>query len=521
MSQLNAQEVWVEAAKQDNSLLPNKKSLDLCKGNDGLKLNPEGGVCVVYDMQFSDYITDYDTRRINGLKGDNLNGNDGWGASAYGVFQDVYYDYKTYTLGRHRSLAYRLHKEKTYAGRIGEFGNATTSSWLTTGEALDNVAQQMAKVKDGVDKKVIGVDMDKYNFMCMCTGHRSGRAVSIGEYQDQIFDGDCEHYNWVAQPGPYAGGDIPPQFAPIQCIELDTQFMFESLNALNVAWAAVGIDASECVILLDPQYAYKIRQNVINPFPTDGARQELIDGVNIKNGYKMGGFNFAFDVPISYFPKIWTDANLNVVHSADGEASYDKYINSITPSDDDINPLRTKLIASHRMGVNNFVRTVWDSAQNKFVKKVYNYPLGETGAVDYYGEKLENDFANYKKPNQPINVGTPGAGYGISGKGEGGGYAEATGPIKPITKHQVIGIALYPKAVAASQMYSNIVTDDGKTRGKFIEMCWDVKYDCWVLDHLSAGVMPIIAINDKEIPTFGVTVRNTEDNPVITKEVTE
>lgn len=77
MSQPNAQEVWVKAAREDNSLLPNKKSLELCQGNDGIKINPEGGVCHVYDMQYSDYITDYDTRRINGLSGTNENGNDG------------------------------------------------------------------------------------------------------------------------------------------------------------------------------------------------------------------------------------------------------------------------------------------------------------------------------------------------------------------------------------------------------------------------------------------------------------
>lgn len=37
-----------------------------------------------------------------------------------------------------------------------------------------------------------------------------------------------------------------------------------------------------------------------------------------------------------------------------------------------------------------------------------------------------------------------------------------------------------------------MVTDTGMTRGKFTEMCFDVKYDCWVIESLSQGIVPII-----------------------------
>ena len=37
-----------------------------------------------------------------------------------------------------------------------------------------------------------------------------------------------------------------------------------------------------------------------------------------------------------------------------------------------------------------------------------------------------------------------------------------------------------------------MVTDTGMTRGKFTEMCFDVKYDCWVIESLSQGIIPII-----------------------------
>ena len=43
-----------------------------------------------------------------------------------------------------------------------------------------------------------------------------------------------------------------------------------------------------------------------------------------------------------------------------------------------------------------------------------------------------------------------------------------------------------------------MVTDEGRTRGKFTEMCYDVKFDAWVIEQYSAGVIPIIdvEIND-------------------------
>ena len=94
----------------------------------------------------------------------------------------------------------------------------------------------------------------------------------------------------------------------------------------------------------------------------------MVEGV--KNGFKLDAFQICYDIKTSYFPKIYVDQNLNVVHSPDGKAAYDDYINSITPDEKDPNPLRTKLIASHRMGVNNFIRTEWDDTQKKFVKKV-------------------------------------------------------------------------------------------------------------------------------------------------------
>ena len=55
-----------------------------------------------------------------------------------------------------------------------------------------------------------------------------------------------------------------------------------------------------------------------------------------------------------------------------------------------------------------------------------------------------------------------------------------------------IGMFLYKKAVQTSQEYSSMVTDTGMTRGKFTEMCFDVKYDCWVIESLSQGIIPII-----------------------------
>ena len=68
---------------------------------------------------------------------------------------------------------------------------------------------------------------------------------------------------------------------------------------------------------------------------------------------------------------------------------------------------------------------------------------------------------------------------------------------------------LYKKAVQTSQEYSSMVTDQGNTRGKFTEACFDVKYDCWVIESLSQGIIPIIDAVENT-GTFAIPVQVVE-----------
>lgn len=121
----------------------------------------------------------------------------------------------------------------------------------------------------------------------------------------------------------------------------------------------------------------------------------------------------------------------------------------------------------------NFVRTDWDEDTSTFVKKTINYPLGKIDESDYYGEPIEVPFENLNK-HQEYPDGNPGAGRGIPSADDvptGWTGVTTTGPVAPITKRRVVGLAVYPQAVSLSQEYSNMVTDEGKTRGQFTEVC--------------------------------------------------
>lgn len=505
MAQVIAPEVWQEGI-EDNTLLPGRHTTGLFTGS-GVKIANnigEDGVnkaCRVWDMQISDYITDYDDRRINGLSGRNSEGRDGWGASAYGVFQDVRFDSRIYTMGRHRSVAFRVYDEEQYYGQIGEWGTETTSNVETSGQNLMKKAQILSKAKDRWQGMVLDPDIDKYNMFAIMNGHISG--LWVADNPDRIFDGEGR---WVAQPGMVQGQAIPPRFAPIHCIEWDDNNIPMLLNTIKVTWNNLFIPQDNRVIAIDPYYEYRLLVALTGKGvpTTDSAYTDLQNG----SFTRLMGWDFDFTIPSQYWPKLYVDDNLNVVHSADGTAAYDAVINSIDGGDNPDLKLQNQLAASDRMIRTNFIRTTWDEASGKFVKTVTNYPLGQPSAVDYLGEAVEVAYDNYGKPTN----------YPFSGPGSGYGLAEATGPKGPIVRRQVIGCAIYRPAAQLSQEYSNMITSEGATRGKFTEMCMDVKYDAWVIEGLSHGIMPIIDAKENT-GFFAIPVEVVErpsEEPVIT-----
>src|SRR4029079_17019453 len=59
------------------------------------------------------------------------------------------------------------------------------------------------------------------------------------------------------------------------------------------------------------------------------------------------------------------------------------------------------------------------------------------------------------------------------------------------TKKQVIGLAAYKNAIQTYEHFSDRRQQDGGTRFKGTEYVQDFSYDCWVIDQLSEGVVPL------------------------------
>lgn len=522
MAQVIQPEVWQEGI-DDNRLLPGRYTTGLFTGS-GVKIANNQEACRVWDIQVTDYITDYDDRRINGLLGNKwgqnadskYNGNDGWSASAYGVFQDVRFDSRIYTMGRHRSIAMRIFDEMQYSGNIGAWGTATTSNVITNGQALMKTAQLLSKAKDIWSKQVLGPDIDKYNLFAILNGHISGRWVQ--DNPDQIFS---DEGTWVAQPGMVQGQAIPPRFAPIHAIEWDDDNIVTMLQCITVTWTNLFIPEDSRVILIDPYYKIRLMQALWG----SGVPATEAAYTDMQNGEftKLMGWNFRFDIPTSYWPSLYVDKNLNVVHynGTGAVPAYDALMNSVShhggengEDDAGLRALELELIDSDRMNRPNYVRTEWDPATGTWKKKLVNYPLGMPAWVDYAGVPYEADGADslYDDPaTYPWTA--PGSGYGFGAQGwEDPSIAgndksvSPTGPITPISRRRCIGMALYQKAAQLSQEYSEMRTAEGETRGKFTEMVMDVKYDAWVIESLSHGILPILETETPE-PTFAIPVK--------------
>lgn len=548
MAQPIRPEVWQQGI-EDNTMLPGRNVLKYFKGsNPAIKSIANcAEACRVWDIVTTDYITDYDDRRINGHNNYaatanptfNHDGRDGWGASAYGVFQDVRMTSRLYDMSRHRSMAMRVFDEMQFSGDIGVWGTDVSSTVITSGQALMKTAEQLSRARTRWEQEVLAPDIDKYCLFAVLNGHMSGRLVgTTAAYNDQVFDGDASHYQWIATPGMVQGTYTEPQFAPIHCIEWDDENIPLLLNTISVTWNNLYMPQDSRIILLDEIYKFQLIQALTGQGvpATESAYADIRDG----SFTKLMGWTFAFDIPSAYWPTIYVDDNLNVVHSAAGTLMSDQRINSIQGVGK--YALLQELVAANRMGQTNWMRTDWDPTANSgaggFVKRLTNYPLGFPGfnpwtvadpdVVDDQGYTLGDPL--WRTIGDGIIVSTdpdlafgsdfahtsltypftgPGAGYGLQ-PSDGGSHNPwpdymATGPVGTPTLVKTIGVALYMKAAQASQEYSSMVTDEGRTRGKFTEMCYDVKYDAWVIERYSAGIMPIIDV-EQNTGTFSIPV---------------
>ena len=484
--------IWNKAAIEDNRLLPARYSIGIFTGK-GVNIANNDEAYAYDDILVSDRIFDYDDRRLNGLTGpgsDEVAGRDGWGASAYGPFQTVRFTRRVFTSGQHKSIAWRVFDEKQYKGEIGNFGTASQSSAYTGGEAYLSTAETINKAKAIWDKEILGPHIDKYNFFAIANGHISGRFVQTHANEGAMFD--CEG-QWIASPGPYEGLSFQPEFAPIKAVEWDSLNVRPLLNAIDVAWTNLFIPEDNRVILLDKAYKDDLLSNLIGIPGSVPASDKAYDALVEGRFERFYGWDFDFSIPSQYYPKVYLDANNNVVHSADGKAAFDMVINSIK-APDGVVKLQTELAAATRTRATNYIGTYFDTTTKTFKNIVTNYPMSMPSGAPYYGnaESTDEENVDWSVPagtaaNPTATIDSfPWQGY------PGQGIASPTGPVQPITRRQVIGMAVYRPAAQLGEEYGQMETDRGKTRGKFTELVFDVKHDAWVIPQYSHGILLIV-----------------------------
>ena len=483
--------IWNKAAIEDNRLLPARYSIGIFTGK-GVNIANNQEAYAYDDILVSDRIFDYDDRRLNGLANIaansatfNQDGRDGWGASAYGPFQTVRFTRRVFTSGQHKSIAWRVFDEKQYKGDIGYFGDATTSSAYTGGEAYMSTAETINKAKAIWDKEILGPHIDKYNFFAIANGHISGRFVQTRANEGAMFDCDGQ---WIASPGPYEGLSFQPEFAPIKAIEWDSLNVRPMLNAIDVAWTNLFIPEDNRVILLDKAYKDELLSNLIGVPGSVPATEKAYDDLVNGRFERFYGWDFDFSIPSQYYPKVYLDANNNVVHSASGTAAFDMVMNSIQ-APDGVLKLQTELAAASRVRATNYIGTYYDASTKQFRNVVTNYPLSMPSGSNYYGapEEAYEEDVDWAVPTGDNTIAKfPWMGY------PGQGIGSPTGPVSPITRRQVIGMAVYRPAAQLGEEYGAMETDRGKTRGKFTELVFDVKHDAWVIPQYSHGILLIV-----------------------------
>lgn len=99
----------------------------------------------------------------------------------------------------------------------------------------------------------------------------------------------------------------------------------------------------------------------------------------------------------------------------------------------------------------------------------------------------------------------------------GQGIGQPTGPVGPITRRQVIGMAVYRPAAQLGEEYGAMETDRGKTRGKFTELVFDVKHDAWVIPQYSHGIL-LIVDSEENTGTPALNVRIVDGSSSSTTE---
>ena len=187
-------------------------------------------------------------------------------------------------------------------------------------------------------------------------------------------------------------------------------------------------------------------------------------------------------------------------------------INSIQ-APDGVLKLQNELAASQRTRATNYIGTYFDATHKVFVNEITNYPMSMPSGEPYYGtaQRADETTVNWAVPYGGSTTSGSEADYAVDSfpwQGyPGQGIAQPTGPVAPITRRQVIGMAVYRPAAQLGEEYGYMETDRGKTRGKFTELVFDVKHDAWVIPQYSHGILLIVdAEENTNIPAIPVRI---------------
>lgn len=278
-------------------------------GND-IKPNPNARSIMVPDIRVDDFIVDADIARIGA---DHYSGSEFTNEWKNGLPP---IEWRQYSMSRHRSFGFTVFDEQLRYSPIKNLPQEYTVRKMQTTVLRDH---------------------DKYCLFAALSGHMTGKLVArtaadtVGpEHADAAkisHTGDARDYKWIAEPGENYDNEIQPSFAAIKGMYLDETNPLATVDALTLLfsdnWYDSNFGNSERFLLVTSA----LELAFINYLISEGAGTESafkllkdgdISGANAAGylGTLKGSWKLQKIHP-EFLPKLFTDANLNVLPTAD------------------------------------------------------------------------------------------------------------------------------------------------------------------------------------------------------------
>ena len=278
-------------------------------GND-IKPNPNARSIMVPDIRVDDFIVDADIARIGA---DHYSGSEFTNEWKNGLPP---IEWRQYSMSRHRSFGFTVFDEQLRYSPIKNLPQEYTVRKMQTTVLRDH---------------------DKYCLFAALSGHMTGKLVArtaadtVGpEHADAAkisHTGDARDYKWIAEPGENYDNEIQPSFAAIKGMYLDETNPLATVDALTLLfsdnWYDSNFGNSERFLLVTSALELAFINYLISEgVGTESAFKLLkdgdISGANAAGylGTLKGSWKLQKIHP-EFLPKLFTDANLNVLPTAD------------------------------------------------------------------------------------------------------------------------------------------------------------------------------------------------------------